>query len=352
MLLNRDKFSQAVQKRDGYKCVVCGRSDVPLDSHHIMERRLFVAPHEAGGYFIDNGVSLCDAPNGEDYSCHLKAEMTLISVEDLREAAGITKIILPEHLEHKEIYTKWGDYVLPNGRRSKGELFTDESVQKILAQGGVLSLYTDYIKYPRTFHLPYSPGVGEDDKVLQDLSVLESAPRVIVTVKLDGENVSMYNTGWHARSVDSRNDISRHWMTNFHSRLAAEIPEGWRVCGENLWAKHSIAYNNLTNYFYGFSIWNDKNICLSWDETLEWFGLLGLTPVPILYDGPYDEKLIKGLYHKDYAGNEMEGFTVRVAGEIRYREFRRCLAKYVRKDHNKTNEAWRSRIIKNRLLGE
>ena len=37
-----------------------------------------------------------------------------------------------------------------------------------------------------------------------------------------------------------------------------------------MFAKHSIYYDNLTTYLYGFHIW-DNHKCLSWKETLEWF---------------------------------------------------------------------------------
>lgn len=43
------------------------------------------------------------------------------------------------------------------------------------------------IKYPRTFHFPWSEGVQSDDKVISTLHHLEDR-RVIVTQKMDGEN--------------------------------------------------------------------------------------------------------------------------------------------------------------------
>jgi len=40
-LLDRDSFRESVFRRDGYKCVICGCVEPPLDSHHILERRLW-----------------------------------------------------------------------------------------------------------------------------------------------------------------------------------------------------------------------------------------------------------------------------------------------------------------------
>ena len=118
-----------------------------------------------------------------------------------------------------------------------------------------------------------------------------------------------------------------------------DIPEGWRVCGENLWAKHSIKYDNLPTYFMGFSIWNERNVCLSWDETTEWFTLMNVTTVPVLFDGMYDEITIRNLWN-DKKWNKSEGYVIRVANQINYNEFRYKFAKFVRKGHVQTVKHW------------
>src|SRR3546814_14895421 len=101
---------------------------------------------------------------------------------------------------------------------------------------------------------------------------------------MDGENTTLYRDYIHARSVDGRSHPSRDWVKQFRSGIAADIPEGWRVCGENLFAKHSIHYTALPTYFMEFPIWHDRNMRLGWDEMLEWFEWLGLQPVPVLYE--------------------------------------------------------------------
>ena len=148
-LLTRDAFRAAVFERDGDKCVIC-HHDRNLDAHHIIERRLW----PDGGYYLDNGATLCGTPQT---GCHIEAERTLLTCEEIRDAAGITNVILPPHLYSDERYDKWGNPYLPNGLRIRGELFDDASVQKVLAP--VLSQFTKYVKYPRTYHLPWSPGV-------------------------------------------------------------------------------------------------------------------------------------------------------------------------------------------------
>ena len=204
-----------------------------------------------------------------------------------------------------------------------------------------------YKKYPRTFHLSFSEGVNSDDKVLKDLSSFDGKD-VIVTYKMDGENTTLYKDHMHARSIDSVFHVSRSWVKQWWSTWKHEIPENMRICGENLFAKHSIAYNDLKSYFYGFNIWID-DICLSWDETLEYFELFGITPVEVIYDGPFDiNKLM--LIAKQLDTNINEGFVVRNKESFEYKDFSKNVVKYVRKNHVQSDQHWmHAAIVKNEL---
>jgi len=325
ILLTRNDFRDGIFARDNHKCVFCDNKAV--DAHHIIERRLW----DSGGYYLDNGASVCNKH-------HIKCETTEISVEDVRYACGISKIIVPEHLYHDQSYDKWGNPIMPNHQRLKGELFYDESVQKILSKGGVLGLFTDLVKYPRTHHLPWSECISDDDRIIKSLDEF-LGKRVIVTKKKDGENTTLYPNYMHARSVDSRSHPSRSWVKQFHSQFCSDIPEAWRVCGENLYAKHSIHYVDLPSYFMGFSLWNNRNTCLDWDVTMEWFELLGITPVPKIFDGIFDEKAIRQLWNSGDR-DHCEGYVIRVADAFEYGEFRTKVAKFVRKDHVQTVKHW------------
>lgn len=690
-LLTRDQFREGTFERDGHKCVNCGSP--AKDAHHILERRLW----PDGGYYLENGASVCEP-------CHILCEQTVISVEEIREKAGITKAPVPPHLYPDHIYDKWGNHVLTNGRRIRGELFFDESVQKILGQGGVLDLFLPYVKYQRTFHMPWSPGIHDDDKALPDMSKYVGK-RVVVTEKMDGEclpstakihlangttetignivsdrlvglevlginadgelvptkitrvynngtrtepwvrisyigqsgkkqslictknhkictntgykeshllqpgdvaityvpeikisqnqravilgkllgdgslhvqrrrstlpvtsalvqyshkaahkeysewtdrwlgelfsnscvdnsprygntstikswskqstdlfavfgqmvegpgkkvvcrslleiaspltiafwymddgslshshgqqdraiisvcnfdnnsvevlqellmkfNISssryqhgeyeylylsntalkllsaliwqyvppcmqyklateyrnrvpiapfgvqceygykpintkilhidqewetkytgkydietelhnyvangivvhnctsMYSDYIHARSIDSGSHPSRSWVKNLWSQISMDIPEGWRVVAENVYAVHSIRYNNLESFVYGLSVWNEVNVCLSWDETKEWLELLGLKHPRVLYDGIYDEVAIRKLYDEKTMWDKSEGYVLRIADSFPYGAFKDSVCKYVRSHHVQTNKHW------------
>src|ERR1019366_5058073 len=293
-LLSRDSFREGVFARDNNKCVICGeKADA---AHHIIERRLF----SDGGYYLNNGASVCEEH-------HLKCEMTQISVEEVRESCGITKSVVPDQIYDDSPVDKWGNEILASGMRLRGELFFDESVQKILKAGGVLDCFTNRVKFPRTFHLPWSPGIHDDDRVISSMDRF-AGKRVIVSEKLDGENTTMYNDYIHARSIDGRHHSSRDWVKNFHGQIAHEIPQDWRINVENMYAKHSISYDKLESYAYGFHVWNEKNVCLSLDDDKVWFELLGIIPCPVIYDGVYDEKIIRGLYNEKTDWETREGY--------------------------------------------
>lgn len=149
-------------------------------------------------------------------------------------------------------------------------------------------------KYPRTPHLPWSQGVSSDDLVLDDFSAFVDQ-EVVVTEKLDGENTTLYTDHIHARSIDSKHHPSHNWVKQLHGQMAYHIPSGWRFCGENVYARHSITYHNLQSYFYLFSIWNEHNVCLSWKDTQEWAELLNIPTPPVLYQGVWSEDTIRHL---------------------------------------------------------
>jgi len=335
--MTREEFRQQVFIRDSYKCVVCRQSAV--DAHHIIDRSLWFD----GGYYLDNGVSLCEQH-------HLEAEKTLISCERLRVLANIVNHLYPEHFYQDEKYDKWGNICLPSGARIKGELFSNENVQQILRDAGQLDSFLPYIKYPRTYHFPWSENLKNDDRMHSNVDFFEGK-EVVATIKMDGENTSMYRDYIHARSVDSKHHLSRSLVKQIHATIAFDIPEGWRICGENMYAKHSIHYHNLKSYFYLFSIWNEFNIALDWNSTLDWAKLLGLNVVPVFYRGQWNREIIHNAYEQFESFDEKEGYVVRVVGEISYKDFRHSFGKFVRKNHVQTSQFWMTQpVVPNEVL--
>lgn len=200
--------------------------------------------------------------------------------------------------------------------------------------------------YPRTVHVPWSPGVASDDVRVGELGGLRGR-EVVVTEKMDGENTTLYRDGVHARSLDSGHHPSRAWVKALQGRIGGLIPDGVRVCGENMYARHSIAYEELESWFYGFSVW-DGEWCLGWDETVRVLRGLGIPAPPVLWRGVFDERALRAM-KLDPA--RQEGYVVRSVEGFGREEFGRRLAKWVRPHHVQTDTHWMHAAVVENGLG-
>lgn len=208
---------------------------------------------------------------------------------------------------------------------------------------------TEKIKYFRTPHLLASPGCINDDKQLSSEKHFHEMEAVVITEKIDGENFTGYSNGeTHARSLDSNNHASRNYAKAIWKQVSHDLPSGWRVCAENVYAKHSIKYNHLRSYLLVFSIWDESNTCLDWETTELWCNLLGLKTVPVIYIGkmPSQESL-DALYQlwENTREDPVEGYVVRNDKGFHYDDAECNIAKYVRKGHVQTDEHWMTQAI-------
>lgn len=126
-LLSRDEFKRLVLLRSSGRCVFCLRKAV--DAHHVLERKLF----DDHGYYLGNGAAVCEKH-------HWSCETTTLSVEAVRQAAGIRRPVLPAGFRPEGSYDKWGNRVWPSGARSWGPLEHDTGARKALATAGLLAL--------------------------------------------------------------------------------------------------------------------------------------------------------------------------------------------------------------------
>ena len=138
-----------------------------------------------------------------------------------------------------------------------------------------------------------------------------------------------------------------------HGNIGHQIPENIKICGENLYAKHSILYESLESYFYVFTIVDGDNV-LSWDDTMEFVQLLDLVAVPPLYRGPWDIDKIKMCWSGiSRCGGEQEGYVVRNSESFNLDSFQKNIAKYVRSGHVTSDKHWmKGPLIRNTLIVE
>lgn len=217
-------------------------------------------------------------------------------------------------------------------------------LDELLRPGKESVMSTALYKYPRTPHLPFSPGATSDDKhaTAQTLAHLASGIDLVVTEKMDGGNLTFYRDDFHGRSKDSG---THAWDTAARALWASvrfDIPEGWRISGESVYARRSVGYENLPGVYLVFGIWDESNMLRPWGETKEWADLLGLPTVPVLYRGN-DYAEATSIWARTHESSTSEGFVLRNAGAFSYADFESNIAKYVRAGHVTTAADWRHR---------
>lgn len=212
-------------------------------------------------------------------------------------------------------------------------------------------------KYNRTFHLPWSKGVSNDDKIIESISSFINTP-IVISEKLDGSNTSLENKGCFSRSHSGPpTHESFDEFKVLHATVKHKIPEQIQLFGEWLYALHSIEYNELPAYFMLFNV---RDILtdewLSWEDVEMWAEEVEVPTVPVLFKGTVSsEKEFKELTESfmiqpSLCGGIREGVVVRVASNFSDNYFASNVAKCVRKDHVTTSTHWiHQKIVKNKL---
>lgn len=206
------------------------------------------------------------------------------------------------------------------------------------------------VKYPRTLHLPFSKSITSNDKVLHNYLDYFKGKKVVITEKMDGENMTIYNDYFHSRSITANKKEYQTYMYSLIVHIQQELSDNIRLCAEYMYATHSIKYDNLQGYLYLLSVW-DNNKCLSWDKVKEYSDKYNL-PIPLeLYTGIFSEKeLLKSI--KIAENNGSEGVVMRVYDSFDYDNFSTNVVKYVRENHIQTDSSWGKDIQINNILGK
>ena len=217
-------------------------------------------------------------------------------------------------------------------------------------------------KYPRTYHLPWSPGTTSDDKKLSgDWFKNYQGKEIVITEKLDGENLSINRHDCFARShgARTRSPSSRNiWEKDgVFSKVYDKIGENEWIYGENLYGEHSIHYSKLTEYYHILAVRDDNEyVWYSWDDVVMTAKILGLPTVPLLWRGIVESedqlhRLVDNLVQgPSWYGDTREGVVVRIADEFPVDEFSKYVCKWVRPNHVQTDEHWTKNWKKAKLV--
>jgi hypothetical protein len=214
-------------------------------------------------------------------------------------------------------------------------------------------------KYNRTFHVPWSPGASNDDKIATNVnSMLQT--EIIITEKMDGSNTSLETAGCFARTHSGPpNHISFDGLKALHAKVKWQIPEGIQLFGEWCYAKHSIEYNELPGYFLLFNVRDltkIEPIWYSWEEVEMWAAEINVPTVPVLYRGTVNsqkelQELVESfMIMSSSHGGIREGVVIRLSRNFFDSEFPTSVMKCVRANHVQTSEHWKDQeIVKNKL---
>jgi len=184
-------------------------------------------------------------------------------------------------------------------------------------------------KYPQTPHLPWSNGIEDDDKVVNDLNIWKGR-EIIVTEKLDGEHLTVKDNDLYLQYrilAPGFDDDLIKYVSTIQKRIPAECT----LQGEYLLVPHSIEYKGLNSKLM-FYFAQYKDSFLDWDLTDELFRLIKVRSIPILYRGKFDMYFLEKLSEQCDMNPQTEGFVIRNAESFKRADFALNVAKYVRKD--------------------
>jgi hypothetical protein len=212
-------------------------------------------------------------------------------------------------------------------------------------------------KYPRTPHLPFSPGGTSDDRRIESVEAFLSTD-VVLTEKMDGSNVCLEADACYARThAAPPGHVSFDAFKALHAAVKGRIPEGTQVFGEWLYAQHSIAYKALPSYLMVFGVRDLKTSqWASWAEVELWAEELGVATTPVLakewLNREWKIGALVDLYSRtpSHCGGVREGVVLRVAKSFADSAFDTSVAKWVRKDHVQTETHWKNQTIVRNLL--
>jgi hypothetical protein len=212
-------------------------------------------------------------------------------------------------------------------------------------------------KYPRTPHLPYSPGGSKDDRRLSSVDTLLRIP-LVITEKMDGSNVCLERDGCFARShASAPKHPSFDAFKAYHASVKGLIGGDIQIFGEWLYARHSIAYTNLPSYFLVFGVRDvASGSWAEWEEVEAWADCLRTFTVPRLEVGRFEsasdlQEAIEEHARAKGLHREREGVVVRWEESFDTECFGDAVAKWVREDHVQTSDHWSHQaLVRNGLL--
>lgn len=166
----------------------------------------------------------------------------------------------------------------------------------------------DFIKYPRTPHLFGAKGTDDDKHLGEDESIRFIVDgSLIVEEKLDGTNVGLHFSDEGELVLQCRGhlitegmhpqyDLFKQWVAVKREVLEQRLENRYILFGEWLYARHTVAYRQLSHYFYEFDIY-DKQLqaFLDLQQRMALLAGSGIQTVPVIHTGSLPRAKLKQL---------------------------------------------------------
>ena len=232
-----------------------------------------------------------------------------------------------------------------------------------LVMGNTSLMDAELHKFPSTPHLAWlGTGSVRGDKILSEKEVESFLSRsIVVEEKVDGANLGLsfddegalrfQNRGnWLQGKLDGQWSPLRGWVAKYEARLRNVLPPNHILFGEWCYARHSVLYKQLPDWFLMFDVY-DSLAKRFWSVARRnaLIKTAGLASVPELAKGVFAMSKLRAMLETTSAiGNEVvEGLYLRQESE----NLLVCRAKLVNPDFaQKIDEHWTTRtIVRNSL---
>lgn len=199
----------------------------------------------------------------------------------------------------------------------------------------------DFYKFPSTPHIDILPGVSvRDDKVLTNKEKeLFFSSEIIVEEKIDGANLGIsFDSSGDLRFQNRGNylfppytgqwKILDKWLNRKKELLFDVLGNRLVLFGEWCYAKHSVYYDSLPDWFLAFDIFDKTTACFySVRRRNSLVYNCGLSIVPELTRGIFAISDLKQLLKKsELSKSQSEGIYLRIDSD----DWLKCRAKLVR----------------------
>jgi ATP-dependent RNA circularization protein (DNA/RNA ligase family) len=221
----------------------------------------------------------------------------------------------------------------------------------------------DFCKFPHTPHLIWlGEGIPRSDKVMTSTEVGHFlAGEVVVEEKVDGSNLGIFvDTEGRLRAQSRGNYLAPgrshaqwnplwSWLAQREDTLQEGLAEDLMLFGEWCYARHSIAYDALPDWFLGFDVFDTRSRQF-WSVTRRnrWLHERLLNPVPEVKRGRLQIDQLYSLLGASSLGSyRMEGIYLRKDQG----EWLQTRAKVVNATfHQQIEEHWKKRrLVPNEL---